>query len=216
MKLVCFDLDGTLIDEFEGHEYWGTLHRTIEGEVGQRKNLQRMADYKAGKISYRDWVDLDLGDFQKLGATKADFEKAAQKHALFPGAKEAVRELHARGYKLAVISGSLNIFIDFLFPDHPFDDVFANEVWFDDEGKIAGWKDTVYEDGAKHKALRMICEREGIDIKDSVFVGNYDNDIDAMEAAGFAIAFLPKSEGVRAVADVVIEKKDVREILKHI
>ncbi len=216
-KLVCFDLDGTLIAGSEHPKYWSTLHRDIQGEEeGARFEEEWIGKFRRGEISYKEWLGADISEYQRLGATKADFERVAKKHGLAPGAKETVLELHRRGYRLAVISGSLNILIDTLFPDHPFDDVFVNEVFFDDQGRIAGWQDTVYDQGSKHKAMREICEREGIRPEETIFVGDGENDIDILKEAGLGIAFCPESEQVSEAADVVIRERDLALILTHL
>ncbi|MBR9692522.1 HAD-IB family phosphatase [Candidatus Woesearchaeota archaeon] len=213
-KLVCFDLDGTLVEGIDHPQYWNTLHRHIQGEKkGAAFEEECIARFKAGTLSYKEWLDEDMGDFQRLGATKKDFEDAAKRHRPMNGAEKTIAELHKRGYKLGVISGALKILVDTLFPNYPFEDVFVNEIDFDEKGLIAGWKDTVYDQGSKYKALHAICEREGISISETVFVGNGENDIDILKEAGLGIAFLPESEKVSAAADVVVTEPDVRKIL---
>ncbi len=214
-KLVCFDVDGTLISD-EGGKYWERLHAALEGERGKTVQKERTRLFQEGKLSHERWVDLDVGGFKDCGFTKADLERVARTHELLPGARKTALELHTRGYKLAVISGSLGILIDTLFPDHPFDDVFVNEISFDKEGRIKDWKATVFDAGTKHKALHAICERERIPLSEAVFVGDGENDIDILKEAGLGIAFCPKSEKVAAAADVVVRKKDLWEILKHL
>ena len=68
----------------------------------------------------------------------------------------------------------------------------------------------------KADALRQIAEREGISLKECVFIGDYLNDLKIIQEAGLGIAFNCKEEKLRKVADVVIDKKDLREILKYI
>jgi len=216
-KLVCFDIDGTLVEDYMGGNYWMTLHRVFEGEEeGMRINDGRRARFHSGEIDYKKWVDLDVSSFKMLGKRKGDFEDATRLHRLFLGAKETILELKARGYHLALISGSLSILIETLFPDHPFDDIFTNEIYFNADGTVRSWKATVFDHGSKHKAMHEICKREKIPLSQAVFVGDGENDIDILEEAGLGIAFCPKSERVATAADVVIRKKDVREILKYL
>jgi HAD superfamily phosphoserine phosphatase-like hydrolase len=216
-RLVCFDIDGTLVADYKGGNYWVTLHRLFEGEQqGLLTNEQRHALFRAGKLSYREWVDLDLGSFQALGKTKQEFIAATKRHRLFPGAKETIHELKRRGHHLALISGSLMILIETLFPDHPFDDISTNHIYFNKDGLVKGWRTTVFDQGTKHTVMHEICRREGIPLSQTVFVGDGENDIDILQEAGLGIAFCPKSDKVAAAADVVIRKKDVREILKYL
>jgi len=214
-KLVCFDVDGTLIDD-DGEKYWHRLNHQLRGEKGHQDQLARYKLFCEGKLGYKEWVDIDIEDLRREGNKKKEFERVARTHHMIPGARETVLELHKRGYKLAVISGSLNILIDTLFPDHPFDDLFTNEIAFDDEGKITSWKATVYDEGTKHKALHAICKREGIKLSETVFVGDGENDIDILQEAGLGIAFCPKTKKVEDAADIIIKKKDMKEILKYL
>jgi len=53
----------------------------------------------------------------------------------------------------------------------------------------------------KGNALRRLCERLGIDVRDSVAVGDAPNDADMLEAAGFAVAVEGAAEEVLSVVD---------------
>jgi len=65
-------------------------------------------------------------------------------------------------------------------------------------------------------ALKLIAKREKIKLKECVFVGDYLNDIKVMQTAGLGIAFNCKEDRVKRVANVVIEKKDLREVLGYV
>ena len=47
-------------------------------------------------------------------------------------------------------------------------------------------------------------------------MGDHCNDIKIAEEAGLSIAFDAKDEGLKKVSDLVIDQKDLREILKYI
>ena len=64
--------------------------------------------------------------------------------------------------------------------------------------------------------MTLIAEREKISLKDCVFVGDYLNDVKVLQEAGLGIAFNCEHDQVKQAADVVIEKKDLREVLKYI
>jgi phosphoserine phosphatase len=215
-QLICFDVDGTLIADNEGHGYWNTLHHVIEGEEGIRKNNERLKLFLEKKITYKEWVELDFLGFKEHGLTKDDFIRAANIHKLSLHAREVILELKRKGYKLAIISGGIDILVDTLFPDHPFDDMFINKIFFSKDGTVSGWENTAYDGGSKHQALISICHRENIDLAHTVFIGDGENDIDILEEAGLGIAFCPKSDKVRQAADVIVEVPDMREILKHL
>ncbi|MBD3313943.1 HAD-IB family phosphatase [Candidatus Woesearchaeota archaeon] len=213
-RLICFDLDGTIIDETVF--IWQTIHDHVKTDKEKRQKAAE--DFFSKRISYEQWMTGDLEMWKEVGATKKEIMEALEPLKLMPGAMEALKELKRRGLKLAIISGSLNIAIEKVMPDYNdyFDDVFINHIYFDEHGNISGGKATAHDFEHKASALKEICKRESISPDECVFVGDHENDIQAAEAAGLSIAFNCKSDSLAQVADVVIEKKDLREILDHI
>ena len=61
-----------------------------------------------------------------------------------------------------------------------------------------------------------LVKKEKISLKECVFVGDHHNDVKISKEAGLGIAFDAKDEELRKVADRIIDKKDLREILKYI
>jgi phosphoserine phosphatase len=93
--------------------------------------------------------------------------------------------------------------------------VFTNRIWFDDSGQIAGWEATPFDMEGKARALEQIAGRLGIDMSQTVYVGDNLNDIQVMGVAGLAIAYDPKHSSVGRAADAVVHK-DLRRILELI
>jgi phosphoserine phosphatase len=213
--LVCFDVDGTLVEHAEEKVIWQVLTRRFVGD--DAPNEHRYLAYKSGRISYADWVALDGGDWQRCGATREQIVASLTSELrLVGGARETLATLKRRGVKLAVISGTLDIALDTLFPDHPFDDVFCNRIEFGADGAISGWQATPYDMEGKAEALRLIAAREGVPLARCAFVGDHLNDLAAARAAGLAIAFNPKSPELEAAANVVLRGPDLRVILEHL
>ncbi|MFC1742165.1 HAD family hydrolase [Nanoarchaeota archaeon] len=213
-KLVCFDLDGTLVDDTIF--IWQTLHDFFGTDKEKRREV--IDKFEKGEITYSEWANIDALMFREKGATKEQIAEAISALRLMDGARETVAELKKNGLKLAVISGSISIVLDVLFPDHPFDDVMINYFDFDPSGVISGCRATKFDFEHKATGLLQIAEREGFDSSECVFVGDNHNDIKAAETAGLSIAFNSKSDTLCEVADVVIpkENKDLRAVLPHI
>ena len=136
--------------------------------------------------------------------------------ALVEGARETLQALKSAGVRLAVISGTLDLLLDTLFPDHPFDEVYTNRIAFDPDGRISHWHATPFDMDGKGVALRAIAMRENIPLARCAFVGDHANDIPATRLAGFSIAFNPKSKELEALASVVVRSRDLRDILPHL
>ena len=213
-KLVCFDVDGTLIDNVKFS--WNIFHDYFKVDMERRESARN--DFFNGKISYLQWAQHDINMWREKGAKKQDFLKAIEHLRLMNGAIETLQELKKNNMKLAIISGSINILLEKFIPNYDefFDDVFLSKIYFDEKGNIAKIEPTEFDIEKKADALRKIAERENIKLTECVFVGDYLNDLKVIQEAGLGIAFNCRHDELRKVADVVIEKKDLREVLRYI
>jgi HAD superfamily phosphoserine phosphatase-like hydrolase len=207
-------VDGTLVTHPHGKVVWQILNERFLGT--DRVNEDRYARYSKGEITYAEWVALDVGDWMRAGATKEEVVEEIGALRLVDGARETLAALKDAGCRLAVISGTLDVCLDVLFPDHPFDEVFTNRIRFGEDGSIAGWDATPFDMDGKARALEAIAAREGIPLERTAFVGDHANDIAAARRAGFAVAFNPKSEDLAAVAHLVVHDPDLRTLLPYL
>jgi len=213
-KLVCFDLDGTIVDETVS--IWQTIHDHLKTDAEKRREFQEK--FKRKEITYEEWARMDVKLWEASGATREEIMKALEPLRLMKGARETLETLKNNGIKMVIISGSLNIVLEKVLPDYYkyFDHVFINYLYFDENGKIKQLTSTMYDSGNKGDALKIVSETEKIPLKKTVFVGDNKNDVDVAKVAGLSIAFNPQCEEIKQSSDIVIEKKDLREILKHI
>jgi phosphoserine phosphatase len=215
-KLVCFDVDGTLVDNIVYS--WELFHNFFE--IDKKRRIHMRDKYYAGEISYLEWAQHDIGMWIEKGVTKDDFFKAikSNKVKLMKNALETIDELKKKGIKLAIISGSLDVILEYLMANYKelFDDVFLSKMIFDENGKLVGAIPTEFDMIKKAAALIKIADREKIDLKQTVHIGDHHNDVEIAKIAGLSIAFDCKDDELRKVADVVIDKKDLKEVLKHI
>ena len=213
-ELVCFDVDGTLVDNVKFS--WKLFHDYFQTDKHRREDAKNK--FISGEITYLQWAEHDIGLWKEKNVKKQDFFKAMEGLKLMEGAMETLTELKKNGFKLAIISGSLNVILEKFIPDYEefFDDVFLSRIYFDEKGYINKIEATEFDMDAKALALKMIAEREKINLKECVFIGDYLNDFKIIQEAGLGIAFNCAHDELKKVADVVIDKKDLREILKHI
>ena len=213
-KLVCFDVDGTLIDNVTFS--WQAFHDYFQTDKHRREDARNA--FFNGKITYLQWAEHDIKLWKEKNAKKDDFLKAIKDLKLMEGAMETLTELKNKGLKLAIISGSISIILEKFLPNYEefFDDIFISRIHFDEDGNITKIEATEFDMEGKALALKKIAEREKISLEECVFVGDYMNDIKIIQEAGLGIAFNCNHEELKKVADVVIEKKDLREILKFV
>jgi HAD superfamily phosphoserine phosphatase-like hydrolase len=212
--LIAFDVDGTLVNAPGNLTVWEVLNQKFHGSSGM--NRDRYQRYLAGQLTYAGWVDLDIKGWIETGAVKDDLLAGFEPLVLIEGAREALTLLKQRGHRLVVISGTLDLMLETLLPDHPFDEVHTNRISFDHKGHISDWRATPYDMQGKAEILRQIAEREQIPVSRCAYVGDSSNDVWIAREAGFTIAINPKSDELEKLADAVVRTNDLRDILPHL
>ncbi len=210
IALIAFDVDGTLVDHPEGKIIWELLNRRFAG--GDGVNVARYLDYREGRIDYATWVALDVEGWISAGATREEIRKEVLRLKPVDGAKETLCTLRARGYRLAVISGTLDVVLDEFFPRAWFDAVFTNRLRFDAEGRLSGWEATPYDMEGKARALIHLSELYNLPLARCAFVGDNVNDLKIAAIAGFTVAFNPKVAELEALAHAVVRSPSLNEV----
>jgi len=211
-SLVCFDLDGTIVDDTVF--IWTTLHEHFKTDQGRRNKARD--DFYAGRISYKEWFDHDLVLLDEAGATREKMVEAIGKLSLIPGALETLTQLRAEGRSLAIISGSIDLVVETLDLGHLFDAMLINHVRFGPDGRLNGGVHTPYDIEKKGEGLLHLSETMGLPPERVAFVGDNSNDLSAARAAGLSVAFNCKSDELRELADVEVAERDLRAVLPHL
>lgn len=169
--------------------------------------------YFAGAITYDEWASYDAG----LWAEKplSDVIRIVKETELVPGAEDTVRTLKEHGIKVAILSGGLDLLADDIAERLGIDYVLTNRLEHHN-GVLTGKVEVLVGWGEKVKELEQIVEYFSVTFEETAFVGDGRNDISALSASGLSFAFNPEDEEVAMAAQIVIRKKDLREILNHI
>jgi len=207
--LVCFDLDGTLVDDTIF--IWNTLHQAFATDLDSRQRARD--DYFSGRLSYPEWFEHDLKLLDQAGANQQQIYAILDGLKPMPGAHELIAALKKRGHRLAIISGSLDIVVAHLFGEELFDHLLINRIWFDAAGRIRGGEPTPYDLNGKAEGLKDIARKEGIPLSATAFIGDNYNDLTIAKTAGFSIAFNCKSDELRQVCDVEVKEKDLMKLI---
>lgn len=182
-RLVCFDMDSTLIqheviDELAmaagvGDQVAAITERAMNGE------LDFTASFKA-RVALLKGLDISV------------LEGIARSLKLTEGAEQLIRTLKLLGYKTAILSGGFNYFGHYLQEKLGIDYVFANDLEVRD-GKVTGEVTGQVVDGQrKAELLRVLAEREGVNLEQVIAVGDGANDLPMLGIAGLGIAFRAK------------------------
>ena len=209
IRLIAFDLDGTLVDRTVF--IWSTLHEHFGSDPARRKRARD--DFFAGRISYAEWFHTDLEMLSARGATRKAILACFSDLEPGPGAIETLTALADRGYRLGLISGSLDVLLDHFFPTHPFDHVMINRLRFDDAGNIAGGEPTPYDLAAKATGLIEMGRRCDLAVSQCAFIGDNFNDLEAMRTAGFSVGVNVKHPDVYEAATCTLGGGDLRQLL---
>lgn len=157
------------------------------------------------------------------GKTFGELLEVVDSIEVTPGLTEVIAELKTQGYITGIISDSYDCITNHLKNKFGFDFTIANELEFSKsvatgEVKIPSVflldnNSQCQHDYCKLNALIKICEQYNVDIKNSVIVGDGENDICIIRKAGIGISFCSTNPYVDTVADYVIKQPDFKLLI---
>lgn len=128
------------------------------------------------------------------------------------GAKDLVDSLHKLNYKIGLVSGGFHETVDRLAEELGIDYVMANRLEVKNyklTGKLEG---QIVTKEVKRDKLREWAHLNGLDLSQTIAVGDGANDLMMIKEAGIGIAFCAK-EFVKQEAPYQIDIPDLTEVL---
>jgi len=222
IKMIFFDMDGVLF-HIEGYNEngqsvaistWNVLFDHL-GIYNEHERLKKMF-INGQLLSYMEWTNEACRVLQKHNLTKDKFMEVINNRSLMKGAKETLEKLKKRGYKTAVITGSFKILAERARNLLDLDEAIAHcDLIFDQLGNLKKWRLRPCDFTGKIEYFKGLIRKFGFKPSESAFIGDNVNDIPIFKEVGLSIAFNCQKEEVKKAAQVVIDKKDLREILKY-
>ncbi|GAA4270387.1 phosphoserine phosphatase SerB [Hyunsoonleella aestuarii] len=182
-RLVCFDMDSTLIqteviDELAelagvGDEVKAITESAMQGEIDFNESFKRRMRLLKGlreEVLHNVAINLPI--------TK--------------GARRLIDTLKSYGFKTAILSGGFTYFGHYLQKELGIDYVHANQLEIKDGLLTGGYLGEIVDGQKKAEYLKEIAQKEGIDISQTIAVGDGANDLPMLNLAGLGIAFHAK------------------------
>lgn len=211
VRLVCFDLDGVLIDQESSwvavHEHFG-----LNNEASLRAFLR-------GRISDAEFIRRDVALWRRARpeVRLRDVERILRRRlTLAPGARTAVRALRRAGVDCAIVSGGLEPAATLAASALGIRRISVNRLDVDPQGRLTGRATIRTPLRDKGVPVRRFARELGIPAGHIASVGNSSPDIGMFRASGLGIAFRPSDSFVRRAADLVVEGPDLRDLLEPI
>lgn len=203
-QLAAFDLENTLIASNVVTSYSWMATRRLSPSDRLRFAARTLAEGPSLLAQdRRDRSDFLRAFYRRYdGAPLDQLELDAREHfnqmlleRSFPAAIRRVREHRALGHRTVLITGALSVLVEPLAP--LFDDIISARVGteLDDRGRVVlnGQLDEIPPTvEARATLLADYCEREGLDLAESVAYADSSSDLPMLEAVGFPVAVNPE------------------------
>jgi phosphoserine phosphatase len=146
------------------------------------------------------------------GLPESVLEEVRNEVSLTPGARELISALKQLNHCVGIVSGG---FIDVISPlanELKIDYVRANKLEVKDGKLTGGLEGPIIDRAGKAQSLFDFAKNCGVDIADTVAVGDGANDIDMLKSAGLGIAFNAKPI-LQSVADISLNSTHLDTVL---
>ena len=204
IKLVVFDMDGTIIEPRSSwamiHDYFGT------------DNTEMLQMYIDHKISDMEFVKADI----KLWNSKSDvpvneeyINSILNKAKPRKGAKESITSLHEANIKTIILSGGIQYLADKWAKEWNMNDALANDLIDDKNGDLTA----IIKSSGHNKGpvMEKMIEKYNFNKNEIAAVGDTVVDIPTFERAGLSIAVNTEDERVISKANYHL-KGDLTEL----
>jgi len=201
-RLVQLDVDSTFIQQ-EAIEL-------LAAKTGVLEEVSRITEAAMrGELDFAQSLVARVALLQ--GLSEDSFVQVQQEITLTDGAADLVTLLQQKGHFVSLVSGGFTNILQSMVDEMKIDFYRANTLEVIDgklTGKLLG---AMIDRAAKADALREFATACGIDLSNTVAIGDGANDLDMMDIAGISIAFNAKPI-VEAAADYAIKEPSLRSV----
>lgn len=208
IKLVVFDMDGTII---EPRSSWAMIHDHFGTD-----NSEMLQMYIEHKISDKEFVKADIALWNSKSNRPVNEEyinSILDKAKPRKGAEELISSLHEENIKTIILSGGIQYLADKWAKKWNMDDALANDLIDDSEGNLTA----VIKSSGHNKGPVMegMIEKYNLSKNEIAAIGDTVVDIPTFERAGLSVAVNTEDERVISKATYHL-KGDLSELTKLI
>ena len=206
MSLIAFDFDGTLSDS----EMTVLLGEQL-GVADEMADIteRAMNDQLSYAESLRSRAEL------LAGLSEADADDAYSEVVLRPGAADVIDRLREAGHTVAIFTGGFERGVAHALndADTEVDHIVANALPIED-GELTGEVTGPLIEGTKDDRVEALADDLGVEMSETVAVGDGANDLPMLEVAGLAVGFEPKPAVEPACDNVVSTMAALGDLLE--
>jgi len=206
MKLAVFDFDSTLMD--------GETIDFLAKELGFEEEVSKITEEAmSGRLDFFESLTTRVKLLKGLEYSKA--VEICKNLPLMPGAKETIKALKEKGYKVVCFSGGFRIGTSPAKEILGIDADFSN-ILHEKDGILTGLVggDMMFS-SSKGDMIQRIQELLGATKETTLVCGDGANDLSMFPYANTRIAFCAK-DVLKEAANIIIDEKDLTKILDHI
>ena len=205
-RLVQLDVDSTFIQQ-EAIELLAVKAGVLDQVAAITESAMR------GELDFEQSLRTRVGLLK--GLPESAITEVQNEIRLTDGAQDLVDNLHAKGHSVALVSGGFINIIKPMIESLSIKHYKANTLEIVGgvlTGELVG---PIIDRTAKGSALLEFAKVSGVEIKNTVAIGDGANDLDMMALAGLSIAFNAKPIVVQA-ADFAINEPSLSAVLELI
>jgi HAD superfamily hydrolase (TIGR01490 family) len=195
-----FDLDGTLVSGFTATAHAGHRIRRRQARIGEVLGvLEASVRYRMGRMEFERLIVKAAGYLRGESLDELDVlgEELFRRHIesrVFAAMRDVVAAHQERGHTVVLSSSALTIHAEPVARYLQITDALCNHFEVDEHGRLTGGiVEPIIWGAGKTDAVRRFAADHDVDLRDSYFYADGDEDIPSMRAVGRPRPVNPRS-----------------------